>query len=280
MVISTDVDGLLSAAFLHHRLGWRVAGYYDSTTLWLGGEGLEQRDRLVWIDLDICRPDCPALCHHILTLTGNAPPALDHVCNPNLLAGVGADAFTSKYPFSTVLFLLWLHEVPLRRDLMARLLVLHADSSWINYQHYGPNCQTWLERLPGYEWSWLFRQVEAELFEQRMQDQLYARLERLGAWQPGGRTRSRHLRLQGGQLQFNPDWDEDLILSLYDLAGTYLKWSPPQAPVISMRLEGDRRTAPLNDIATGDFPTGFIADGVFSYAISARSTINFTHLDW
>jgi len=280
MVISADIDGLLSAAFLHHHLGWQVAGYYDSATLWLSTMTDKQKDRLIWIDLDICHPGCPALGHHILTLTGAAPAALSCVCNPDLLAGIGADAFTSKYPFSTVLLLLWLHEVSLRRDLMARLLVLHADSSWINYQHYGDNCRSWRQRLPGYDWRWLFNQVDSERFEERMRDQLYRRLERLRARNSQGRTSSRHLGLTGGQLRFNPDWDEDVILSVYSLAGTYLKWSPPQAPAIANRIEGHRTTASLGSLTSKDFPENLIRSGVFSYAIISRDTINFTRLDW
>ncbi len=280
MVISTDIDGLLSAAFLHHHLGWQVAGYYDRATLWLSTMTDEQRERLVWVDLDICRPGCPALGHHILTLTGDAPAALSCVCNANLLAGIGADSFTSKYPFSTVLFLMWLHEVPLRRDLIARLLVLHADSSWINYQYYGDNCRSWQQRLPGYDWRWLFNRVDSERFEQRMRDQLYPRLEDLGACNSQGLTSSRHLGLKGGQLRFNPDWDEDVILGGYSLAGTYLKWSPPQAPAIAHRIEGRRTTAALGSTASKDFPAQLVSSGVFSYAITSRDTINFTRLDW
>ncbi|UCD38818.1 MAG: hypothetical protein JSW54_04885 [Fidelibacterota bacterium] len=280
MVISTDTDGLLSATFLHHHLGWRVSGYYDGATLWLSTLTDKQRERLVWIDLDICRPECPALGHHILTLTGAVPAALGQVCNPNLLAGIGADDFTSKYPFSTVLLLVWLHEATLRRDLTARLLVLHADSSWINYQQYGDNCHSWLQRLPGYDWRWLFSQVGTERFEERMRDQLHSRLEHLGAHHPQSRTSSRHLGLTGGQLRFNPDWDEDIILGLYGLAGTYLKWSPPPAPAITRRVEGRRTMASLESVASEDFPGKLISDGVFSYAIVNRETINFTHLDW
>ncbi|UCH61598.1 MAG: hypothetical protein JSU77_07200 [Fidelibacterota bacterium] len=280
MVISADVDGLLSAAFLHHHLGWQVTGYYDNATLWLSTMTDQQRNRLVWVDLDICWPDCPALGHHILTLTGGTPTSLSCLCNPNLLAGIGADAFTSKYPFSTIVFLLWLHNVPLRRDLLARLLVLHADSSWINYQHYGDNCRSWRQRLPGYDWRWLFYQVDSERFEERMRDQLHAQLEHLGVYNSQDCTSSHHFGLKGGQLRFNPDWDEDVILNVYSLAGTYLKWSPPEASVITDRIEGRRTTASLKSLASKDFPENLIRRGIFSYAITNRNTINFTRLDW
>jgi len=280
MVISTDADGLLSAAFLHHHLGWKVAGYYDSEILWLSTLTDSQAKQLVWIDLDVCNPACPALGHHLLTLTADVPSALNHICNPNLLAGIGRDTYTSKYPFSTIIFLLWLHEIALRRDLLARLLVLHADSSWSNYQQYRDNCRSWQQRLPGYDWNWLFRQVDSDDFNKLITAQLYPLLERLGAIPGQALTGSPSPESIGGQLRFNPDWDEDIILGLYGLAGTYLKWSPPAVPEITRRLAGDRRTAKLNPGSAKDFIDDLLDSDVFSYAIVNRDTINFTHLDW
>ncbi len=56
IIISADVDGLLSAAFLHHHLGWQVAGYYDGTALWLAPAALPHRRQLVWVGLDVVIP--------------------------------------------------------------------------------------------------------------------------------------------------------------------------------------------------------------------------------
>ncbi len=280
MVISTDADGLLSAAFLHHHLGWKVAGYYDRATLWLSTLTDNQAKQLVWVDLDVCHPACPALGHHLLTPAGDVPPALDHICNPNLLVGIGVETYTSKYPFSTIIFLLWLHEIALRRDLLARLLVLHADYSWTNYQQYQDSCRSWQQRLSDYDWNWLFRQVDSDDFKKLITVQLYPLLERIGATRRQVRTDSRSPEPTDWQLRFNPDWDEDIILGLYGLAGTYLKWSPPSVPVITRRLAGDRRTAKLGSGGAKDYIEKLIDSGVFSYAIVSRDTINFTHLDW
>ncbi|UCH09671.1 MAG: hypothetical protein JSU61_10675 [Fidelibacterota bacterium] len=280
MIISNDLDGLLAAAFLHHHLGWRIAGYYNCTTLWLSPIALEDKADLIWIDLDICQPAYPAVGHHILTLTHETPEPLRHICNPNLLAGIGAHTFSSKYPFSTILFLLWLHEIDVRRNLLARLLILHADSVWINLQHYYENAHQWQQRLSEYNWKWLFNQVDTEQFECRIQDHLLPRLERLGGMQSTGGNLSRHLRLQGSQLRFNPDWEEDIALGLWDLVGTYLKWSPPTAPGIEHRIEGRRQTAALPSVTDENFPDNLIQDRIFSYAITSRDRINFTHLDW
>ena len=199
MIISTGLDGLLSAALLHHHLGWEVTGYYDRATLWLSDQARENREKLVWVDLDICRPKARSLGRHVLTSSSGIPTVLEHICNPNLLAGVGAENFPQRYPFSTIIFLLWLHDIAIRRDLVARLLVLHATATWMTLQRDGANGAQWQTRLPGYDWPWLFAQVDTELFERRMRDQLYAPLERLAALDISGRHRSRHLQLHRGR---------------------------------------------------------------------------------
>lgn len=280
MVISTGLDGLLAAAFLHHHLEWQVAGYYDGASLWLSDEALENRERLVWVDLDICRPKTRSLGHHILTPTGNIPSALGHICNPNLLAGIGADSRADHYPFSTIIFLLWLHNNRLQRNLVARLLVLHAEAVWMNLQHEAENCIQWQARLPGYDWPWLFSKVDTELFERRMQDQLYVPLQRLVSLEMSGRGRSRHLQLQNGQLRFNPDWDEDIFLKLGGFIGTHLKWSPPHPPVLTRRIDAQLKTAPLQSFRDKDFPTSLIHNGVFSYTIFPPNKVNFALINF
>ena len=280
MVISADLDGLLSAAFLHHHLGWELMGYYDLKTLWVSAQVEPGHGRVVWVDLDICQPGYHSIGHHVLTLNGESPTELADVCNPNLLTDVGVHSYPRKYPFSTILFLLWLHKVALRRELVVRLLVLQADSVWMNYQQYPENCQSWWELLPDYDWPWLFQRADTEQFEQRMQAQLYSRLQRLEVYRPTGQVISRHLGLKGGQLQFNPDWDTEVILRLEDFIGTHLKWSPPRLPLDLQRVEGERHTGSLKKLAADDFPTDLIGRGVFSYAITSTDTLNFTILQW
>ena len=280
MVISTGLDGLLAAAFLHHHLAWQVAGYYDGASLWLSDEAQTNRDQLVWVDLDICRPKTRSIGHQILTPAGNIPSSLGQLCNPNLLAGIGVQTRTRRYPFSTIIFLLWLHNIPLQRNLVARLLVLHAKAVWMNLQHEAENCLQWQERLPGYDWAWLFSKVDTELFERRMRDQLYAPLQRLVTLEMSGRGRSRRLQLQNGQLKFNPDWDEDVFLKVGGFIGTHLKWSPPHPPRLTRRIDAQLKTAPLQSFNDGNFPTSLIHKGVFSYTISPRNKVNFALINF
>ena len=280
MVISTGLDGLLAAAFLHHYLEWQVAGYYNGASLWLSDQALENREGLIWVDLDICRPKSRSIGHHILSPTGNIPSTLAQNCNPNLLAGIGADSPARRYPYSTIIFLLWLHNIPVQRNLVARLLVLHAKAVWMNLQREAGNCIQWQERLPGYDWAWLFSKVDTELFERRLRDQLYAPLQHLVSLEMSGRGRSRHLQLRNGQFSFNPDWDEDVILKLGGFIGTHLKWSPPHPPVLTRRIDAQLQTASLESFRDEDFPTSLVHRGVFSYTISPRNKVNFALINF
>ena len=275
-IIFPNLDGLLSAAFLHHHLGWRVTGYYENETLWLSQAAREDWGRLVWVDLDVCRPGSRSIGHGVLTPGENVPSALRHCCNPNLLAGIGADRFATRYPFSTIIFLLWLHDSALRKSLVARLLVLAADSVWIKARQDRENGRRWRESLPGYDWKWLFTQVDTQLFERRMRDQLLAPLERLTGRSADGRARSSGLKVPGLDMQFNPDWEEDLFLKVSAFAGTHLKWSPPRPPPITERIGGRRQAMALANATGHNFPGNLIGKGAFSYAITGTDTINFT----
>ena len=280
MIISTDEDGLLSAAFLHHHLGWRIAGYYDCSTLWLSRLGQGQVKKLVWVDLDIVRHKHRAIGHHILTQGEEANKGLQHVCNPNLLASIGLRQFAHKYPFSTILFLLWIHNIALKKDLMARLMTLHADSTWLNVQRYPENCREWQQRLPDYDWRWLFQQVDSELFEKRIKEKLLPQVQQLGQYAEIGQIRSRHLDIPGGQMKFNPDWDVDAVHGYFRLIGTHLKWSPPPIPEITNVIEGKRSEMKITVSNGANLPAQLQIQGLFSYAFTLRDTLNFTELDW
>ena len=275
-IIFPGLDGMLSATFLHHHLGWRVTGYYENQTLWLSPAAREEWSRLVWVDLDACHPGSRSIGHGVLAPGEGVPTALRQCCNPNLMAGMGADRIATRYPFSTIMFLLWLHDVRVRKSLVARLLVLAAESAWVNIRQDRENCLQWRERLAGYNWKWLFTLVDTELFERRMHDQLLAPLERLTGRPADGTAGNSRPRVPGLNLQFNPDWEEDLFLKVSAFAGTHLKWSPPRPPAITERIEGQRQTVALAEATRRNFPGNLIGKGVISYAITGTGSLNFT----
>ena len=136
MMVSADYDGLICAAFLHHHLNWKLEGYYDLKNIWVSKKGLSKKKNLIWVDLNILPRQGRAIGGHIISFSGDIPDGFKSSCNPNILAGITVADFKHKFPFSTLIYLLWIHNVEIKNDFLAQLLVLHSDATWLKYQHY------------------------------------------------------------------------------------------------------------------------------------------------
>lgn len=276
MVISADYDGLICASLLHHHLNWQLEGYYDLSTIWVSEKAISKKKDLIWVDLNILPKQGRAIGGHIVSLGGEVPEGFQSSCNPNILAGITAEGFENKYPFSTLIYLLWLHNVEIRKDLMARLLVLHSDAAWLKYQHYSENCKAWQNILKEYNWKWLFQKINSVTFEKRIDEELYPILNTLNAASGRSKLSSNNLGIKSRQLQFNPDWDEDVVLKLFNLFAKSINWTPPKLPVIKKRIEGVRRKIHLNQIKKTGLKKYLNENKVFSYAIPSPRIFNFT----
>ena len=213
---------------------------------------------------------------HIISQTDEIPIGFQTSCNPNILAGITASEFKQKFPFSTLIYLLWIHNVEIKKDLLARLLVLHSDAAWLKYQHYPENCRLWQKKIDDYNWKWLFQRVNTKTYEKRVDEELYPLLHSMGAVSGKGKLSSKQLNIPGWQYQFNPDWDEDVVLKLLQLFGKTLDWTPPEIPEIVKSIEGKRQKVPLAFIKEKGL-TNFIKEiRVFSYAIPSPRIFNFT----
>lgn len=158
MVISCDLDGILSAMLLQATLGWRVVGYYNGETLWLQDEArCIYRDLTVFVDHDINREEIPSIGHHMLQWGPDTPPGKliqSSSVNPNILRGVNIrDGWQRKYPFGTLHFLLACfnslglltsHIVP-GRDFVP--VLLQVDSVIESAVRYPQNVLDWLAWL-------------------------------------------------------------------------------------------------------------------------------------
>ena len=141
-IISADYDGLICAGFLHHFLNWQLVGYYDFENIWISNDGIKNKKNLIWVDLNIFPSQGRALGGHIISLNENIPKGFDSSCNPNILAKISSENFDKKYPFSTILFLFWLHEIVIPINSLEKCLLLHADSVWLKMQKYSNNIKS------------------------------------------------------------------------------------------------------------------------------------------
>ena len=276
MIISADYDGLICAAFLHHHLNWQLDGYYDLNNIWISKKAMHLKKNLIWVDLNILPRQGKAIGGHIISLSGDVPEGFQSSCNPNILAGITAGEFKRKYPFSTLIYLLWLHNIEIKKTLLSRLLVLHSDAAWLKYQHYPENCKIWQKVMDDYNWKWLFQRVNTKIYEKRIDDQLYPLLHTMQAVSGTSKLRSNHLNIQSRQYQFNPDWDEDVVLKLLQLFGKTLGWTPPVIPKIVQSIEGIRHKVPLAFIKEKGLANFLKEKRVFSYAIPSPRIFNFT----
>ena len=169
-----------------------------------------------------------------------------------------------------------MHNLKIKNDLLARLLVLHSDSTWLKFQHYSNNCNKWQKILSNYNWKWLFQSVNTKTFEKRIDELLYPLLQKMQAVSVKSKLKSNHLNINSKQYQFNPDWDEDIILKLFNLFATTIGWTPPSLPSITKSIKGIRQKAPLALIKQIGLSHFLKEIRVFSYAIPSPRIFNFT----
>ncbi len=275
-IISADYDGLLCASFLHHHLGWKLEGFYDLQNLWISKNGIQNRKDIVWVDLNILPKQGRAIGGHIVSVDGEIPKGFGSSCNPNILAGLTIKDFIKKYPFSTIIFLLWLHNIKIENTLLTRLLVLHSDSVWLKVQNFPDNVKVWKKRMPDFQWDLLLKNVHTKTFEKRIDQILYPELKEIGAISQYSKLTSKHLNIKSRQFQFNPDWDDDVVLKLLHLFGNTLKWTPPALPSISKRIEGSRNKVSVANVNKLGLNAFLKQNRVFSYAIPSPKVFNFT----
>jgi hypothetical protein len=278
MIIGNDIDALLSAQFLHHALGWSIAGFYNYTTLY-HAPAIDPRD-CVWVDLDINDPACYSIGHHILrpAPTDRIPSHRASV-NPNLLRGIDESIFTHKYPLGTIHLLLWLHDVRIRNRRTAMLLLWLADSTWINAQRYRSNVRDWLTNwISVPELLDTFDQTDTPDFEAEMQVQILSKLQ-LAELEPGNvQNVSQHLGLGGHQCAWDKPDDLLKVQRVTNLIERAFGWRAPQFPREFKAIEGVRRSAKLPDLVKkhGSFDKFLANERVFSYVVPNKDRVNYT----
>lgn len=272
MIVATNLDGVIVAAMMHHHLGWKVAGFYDGQTLWLGDHNPDW-SRTVWLGHQVCRAGWRSI--DIGRIMPQVTPMIwpGEMVNPNFLI----DDMAVNYPFSLSLFLIWVHQLPVKKELLGRLLLLYAGESWLQLQQMPAECEQWSSNMPGYSWEWLFHRVDSELFDKRMSDQLLPLLNSVIGYRPESENRSKYLKLGADHLTFNPDWDLDVFLRLGGMIGTHLHWSPPSSPTLNHRMVGQ-----ISEVAAKNLPARalekMVQSGVFSCSHSVDGNIKFTRL--
>ena len=275
-IISSSYDGLMCSSFLNHYLGWELVGYYDLESLWISESAKKNKEDIIWVDLNILPIQGRAIGGHIVSYDNKIPKGFDSSCNPNILAKLSSSDFKYKYPFSTILFLMWLHNKYANDDDESKFLILNADDAWLKYQKYQSNCDLWKKTLSDYNWDFLFNNVDKKTFEKKINQKFYPNFESNYFFNQTGKIQSRYYNIKSRQLWFNPDWDQDIILNLINYFAEKLDWTPPQIPIISNRIDGKRNKITLSKIKDDGLDYFINKNKVFSYAMISNRTMSYT----
>ena len=274
-IISADYDGLICAAFLHHHLNWQLCGYYDYNSIWLSNNALKNKKKLIWVDLNILPSSGKSIGSQIVSLNNN-PIGLKTSCNPNIINNINLNKFNMKFPFSTLLFLMWLHKINYIKQDIGKLLILNSDNSWMKIQKYKNNIDTWINILTDFNWDNIKKNIDTIDYETKVDQFLYPKLIHIGAVSGYSKLTSKYLKIKSRECKFNPDWDSDVILKLCNLFAENLNWTPPKLPKIIKRIEGEKYSKNINDINKIGLNKFFKSHKVFSYAITSPKILKYT----
>ena len=278
-IISADYDGLICSAFLSHFLKWDLVGYYNMEKIWISNEGIKRKNELIWVDLNIVPKSGKSLGGHIAMIDKTLPKGLRTSCNPNILLKLTHDDFSNKYPLSTISFLMWLYKIKIPKNEIAKFLILHSDSTWLKFQKYSDNFNYWINLLEDYNWKNFLKNINTLEYEKKIDQIFYPMLIQAGASSGFSKLISKHLAIKSREYKLNPDWDEDVILNLFDIIGKNLLWTPPQLPVLSKKIKGTKHLISIEKVKKIGIDNFIKKEKVFSYAITNSKTIKYTVFD-
>ena len=276
MIISSSFDGLLCASLLKHHLNWNLVGYYNQESLWISDEAVNKKKDIIWVDLNILPKEGKAIGGHIVSVDGYIPKGFETSCNPNILADLTASSFRSKFPFSTLIFLLWLYDIKINNDKISKLLILNTDATWLKYQNYTENCNEWIKKLSNYNFDKLFKNVNSKIFDDEIDKLLYPTLLSINSMKEFGKLKSKFLNIVNKELIINPDWDEDSIMRIFELISNHLKWRVPNLPKINRRIDGMKHKCSLKKVKEKGINNFIKEKNIFSYAITNPKQFSYT----
>ena len=276
MIISSNYDGMICASLLSHFLDWKLVGYYNHESLWISKKAIENKKEIIWVDLNILPKQGKGVGGHIVSVDGYIPDGFESSCNPNILNGLTSQNFDSKFPFSTLIFLMWMYNIQIPNSDFAKLLILNSDASWMKWQHYKDNCKAWINKLGNYNWDTFFQNVDSKLFDKKIDNILYPELLSISKLKQFGKLTSKHLNIKNREFIINPDWDEDLIQLFFQMISQHLDWSAPSLPKILKRIDGVKDKCNLSLVKKIGLNEMINKHNIFSYAITSPKIFSYT----
>ena len=131
VVLSDDLDGIVSTSALKYAKGWEVEYFYDFSKLYINSPLYFKENKnvtRVWADVAIIRQE-KTFDNHISRK--NLGDKLNPYCiNPNVLTNVTNENYYDKYCGSSALLIWSLYDIPLPKTELGKMLLLAIDSTF------------------------------------------------------------------------------------------------------------------------------------------------------
>lgn len=298
VVLSADVDGLLSCALLATRHPTRVLGVYTTTHLvLLDGATSEDAARALWLDHDVSEPGVRCIGQHLVHHSASdVLPRREKVSfNPNVWKKQSWDKSfrgrsglkRDKYPYGTCHFLADFFGVdPDASDGDLPALLAHADGTWRTVVDYAANASIWfddmfsgnrfLETLRK-EWhsqpDWLSTHAKVVVTLVDAGVSASASRARIAALLPPeqrGLTGRQSIRYSPA----NPQNYIDKIRKVLDYIAAEVGSSPSMGRTVTSTISGTVETPYPNTLS--DFDDFMERNKVFSHAFTDLRTLRYT----
>ena len=95
-----------------------------------------------------------------------------------------------------------------------------------------------MNNLVDFNWEYLNKNINSIEYENKIDQYLYPKLISIGAVSGFSKLASKYLKIKSRECKFNPDWDSDIILKLFNLFAENLNWTPQDYLILLSELKG------------------------------------------
>ena len=149
LVMSDDIDALVSASLLTRIKGWNVRYFYNFDSLYKNDS--DKQHTRVWCDVAIIKNSERTFDNHV-SRADKYDRVNKNCINPNLLNDVTARNYTRKYAGSTALLIWSIYGIPLPKTEKGKMLLLCIDSAFKGYytKKFNYMCKYYLRDMFGF----------------------------------------------------------------------------------------------------------------------------------
>ena len=128
LVLSDDLDSLLSCALLKKVKGWNIKYFYNFRSCYASTDLKNGHNERCWVDVAIMNGE-KAFDNHV-SMVSLWDEWNTQMINPNLMADITNEDYTDKYAGSTALLIWSLFDLPLPKTEEGKMLLLCIDSAF------------------------------------------------------------------------------------------------------------------------------------------------------